>query len=340
MHYRLLLASLATVLLATGCSKQDTGSTPSSSQGGPAEIKIAVIPKGTTHEFWKSIHAGAVKAQREFAAGGTNVQIIWKGPIREDDRDQQIQVVENFIGQRVQGMVLAPLDSQALVAPVETASRAKIPVVIIDSGLNGEDHVSFVATDNYKGGVLAAREMGRILEGKGKVIVLRYQVGSASTDEREAGFIDTLKKEFPDIQLISDDQYSGATRDSAYQASQNLLNRFGNEVQGVFGPCEPVAIGLMLALKDIGKAAGQVKVVGFDAGTQSVEGLAAGDIQALIVQDPVRMGYLGVVRMMEHLAGSEVPKRVDTGVHVVTRDNMEEPEIHALLHPPLDEYLN
>ena len=135
---------------------------------------------------------------------------------------------------------------------LETASRAKIPVVIIDSGLNGEDHVSFVATDNYKGGVLAAREMGRILEGKGKVIVLRYQVGSASTDEREAGFVDTIKKEFPNIQIISEDQYSGATRDSAYQASQNLLNRFGNEVQGVFGPCEPVAIGLMLALKDIG----------------------------------------------------------------------------------------
>src|SRR5436305_14155427 len=98
-------------------------------------LEIAVIPKGTSHEFWKSIHAGAIKAQQELKEKGTRVNIIWKGPLREDDRDQQIQVVENFVARRVSGIVLAPLDSTALVAPVENAMRAHVPVVIIDSGL-------------------------------------------------------------------------------------------------------------------------------------------------------------------------------------------------------------
>src|SRR3954468_22636725 len=155
---------------------------------------IAVIPKGTTHEFWKSIHAGAVKAQQELKAKGVNVDIIWKGPLREDDRDQQIQVVENFISRHVSGIVLAPLDSQALVRPVVTAAAAKVPVVIIDSGLKTDKYVSFVATDNIKGGELAGEELGRLLGGKGKVILLRYAIGSASTEEREAGFLAAMKK--------------------------------------------------------------------------------------------------------------------------------------------------
>src|SRR5262252_3848322 len=187
---------------------------------------IAVIPKGTTHEFWKAINAGAVKAQRELSDQGTKVEMIWKGPLREDDRDQQIQVVENFMARRVSSIVLAPLDSQALVKPVLNAIQAKVPVVVMDSDLKSDKYVSFVATDNYKGGRLAGEQMGKLLGGKGNVILLRYAVGSASTEAREAGFLDALKK-FPDIKIISSDQHAGATRELAYQMSQNLLNRFG-----------------------------------------------------------------------------------------------------------------
>src|SRR3954469_7308159 len=183
---------------------------------------IAVIPKGTTHEFWKSINAGAVKAQRELAEKGTKADIIWKGPLREDDRDQQIQVVESFMTRHVSGIVLAPLDSQALVKPVHNAILAKVPVVVMDSDLKSDEYVSFVATDNYKGGQLAGDEMGRLLGGKGNVILLRYAVGSASTEAREAGFLDVLKKSYPQIKIISSDQHAGATREMAYQASQNI----------------------------------------------------------------------------------------------------------------------
>src|SRR6516162_10825481 len=197
-------------------------------QAAEKAYTIAVIPKGTTHEFWKSVNAGAVKAQRELSAKGTKVDVIWKGPLREDDRDQQIQVVENFMARQVSAIVLAPLDYQALVRPVHNAIRAKVPVVVIDSDLKSDEYVSFVATDNYKGGQLAGQQMGKLLGGSGNVILLRYAVGSASTEAREAGFLDALKK-FPDIKIISQDQHAGATRELAYKVSQNLMNRFSRE---------------------------------------------------------------------------------------------------------------
>jgi ribose transport system substrate-binding protein len=299
---------------------------------------IAVIPKGTTHEFWKSINAGAVKAQRELAAQGAKVEIIWKGPLREDDRDQQIQVVENFMARRVSAMVLAPLDSQALVRPVHNALQAKVPVVIIDSDLKSDEYVSFVATDNYKGGQLAGEHLAKLLGGTGNVILMRYAVGSASTEAREAGFLDAVKKH-PGIKILSSDQHAGATRELAYQTSQNLLNRFSREVNGIFCPCEPVTITMAKALRDFGLAGGKVKVIGFDAGSQSVLDLQHGDVQALVVQNPMRMGYLGVLTAVKHLQGEKVERRVDTGVWLVTAENMDQPEIKELLHPPLDQYL-
>ena len=330
-----LLGSLLLLGLA-GCGKKSEGST-----AGPAvrSYTIAVIPKGTTHEFWKSIHAGAVKAERELNEKGIKTEIIWKGPLKEDDRDQQIQVVENFMSRRVSGIVLAPLDSRALVQPVENAVKAQVPVVIIDSDLKSDQYLSFVATDNYKGGQLAGERLGQLLGGRGNVILLRYAVGSASTEAREAGFLDTLKSRFPELKLLSSDQYAGPTRETGYQASQNLLNRFGSEVSGIFCPCEPPTIAMAKALRDIGKAGGKVKMVGFDSGSQSVQDLKNGDVQGLVVQNPMLMGYLGVTTMVKHLRSEKVQKRIDTGVVLATPENMEQPEIKELLYPPIAKYL-
>ena len=307
--------------------------------GADKSYTIAVIPKGTTHEFWKSINAGAIKAQQELAAQGTKVEVIWKGPLREDDRDQQIQVVENFMARHVSAIVLAPLDSQALVKPVHNAIQAKVPVVIMDSDLKSDKYVSFVATDNYKGGQLAGEQMGKLLGGRGNVILLRYAVGSASTEAREAGFLDVLKTSYPNIKIISSDQHAGPTRETGYQVSQNLLNRFGREVNGIFCPCEPPTIAMAKALRDIGLAGGKVKMIGFDAGSQSVVDMKNGDVQALVVQNPLLMGYLGVVTAMKYLRGEKVEKRIDTGVVLVTPENMDQPQMKELLHPPLDKYL-
>lgn len=303
-----------------------------------AEYTVAVIPKGTTHEFWKAINAGAFKARDELNAQGVKLNVIWKGPLKEDDRDQQIQVVENFTTRHVSGIVLAPLDSHALVRPVETALQAKVPVVIIDSGLNSQKQISFIATDNYKGGRMGARHLAKLLNEKGNVILLRYHVGSASTEERERGFLDEMKSH-PGIKIISSNQYGGVTRDLAYQASQNLLSRFGRQVDGVFCVNEHNTIAMTMALRDINRAGGKVKLVGFDAGSKSIQDMKSGDLQALVVQNPVAMGYLGVVTLMKHLQGEAVEKRIDTGVVLVTPENMEQPEIKELLYPPLEKYL-
>jgi ribose transport system substrate-binding protein len=302
------------------------------------KLTIAVIPKGTTHEFWKSIHAGSIKAANELTAEGTQVEVIWKGPLREDDREQQIQVVEGFTAQGVSGIVLAPLDNRALVRPVSDAGRSGVPTVIIDSGLESEDFVSFVATDNRKGGTLAADRMGQLLNGKGKVLVLRYAEGSASTTEREEGFLSQIQSKFPGIELVSTNQYAGATRDTAKRASENLLNQFGDQVQGIFTPNESSTAGMLLALQDIGKA-GKVSFVGFDSSQTFIDALNANQLHGIVVQNPFNMGYLGVRTMVESLQGKPVNKKIDTGVMLVTKDNMETPEVNALLHPPLDQYL-
>src|SRR6267142_688443 len=328
---RKLITLVILLVSVTGISCNTSGQ-----QGAGAKKKftVAVIPKGTTHEFWKSIHAGANKAASEFTSQGTEVELNWKGPLREDDREQQIQVVEGFSSQGVNGIVLAPLDSRALVRPVEEAKRAGVPTVIIDSGLESTEIVSFVATDNRKGGMLAADRMGQLLRGKGKVLLLRYQEGSASTEEREAGFIQRLKEQYPGITLISSDQYAGPTRDTAKRASENLINRYGDDLQGIFTPNESSTAGMLLALQDVNKA-GKLAFVGFDASDPFIEAMKAKQLDGIVVQNPFNMGYLGVRTMVEALQGKNVGKRIDTGVTMVTLDNLNSPDIQTLLHPPL-----
>ncbi len=332
MHSRLSDLFLVGLLVLglCGCQPSDEDS---------VTTDIAVVPKGTTHEFWKSIHAGALKAREELTNAGHDVEITWEGPLKEDDREGQIQVVENFTTREFDGIVLAPLDSKALVRPVEAAVKSGIPVVIVDSALESETPVSFVATDNYKGGRVAGEHLGELLGGKGDVILLRYQVGSASTEKREKGFMDVMKESYPGINILSADQYAGATRETAYQNAESLINRYGDEVEGVFCPCEPVTVAMTKALRDFELAGGQVKVVGFDASDQSVTDLKKGDVQALVVQDPVRMGRLGVKTLFKHLKGKRVRERIDTGVTLVTQENMDEPDVKKLLNPPLEQYL-
>lgn len=317
------------VTLFVGCADQQA-SKPSA---GKDRITIAVIPKGTMHEFWKTVHAGAVKASREL-----DVDIIWKGPIKEDDRDAQIAVVEDFISKGVSGIVLAPLDDTALRSPVASAAKNGMPVVIFDSGLQGSDFISFVATDNFKGGQLAGEHLAKLVGGKGNVIMLRYNEGSNSTMERERGFMDAISKA-KGIKVLSANQYGGVTPESAYKAGENLLTRFkGAGIDGIFCPNESTTFGMLRALQEAGLA-GKVKFVGFDSSTQLVDGLKAGQIDALVLQNPMNMGYMAVKTLVANLKGQQVEKRIDTGVSLVTKANMTKPEMQALLKPDLEKWL-
>lgn len=305
------------------------------SGGGPSDdrLTIAVIPMGTTHEHWKAIHAGAMKA-----AGELGVEIIWKGPQKEDDREQQISVVEDMVARGVDGIVLAPLDRAGLRKPVAEAKQAGVPTVLVDSGLEGDLHISFVATDNYQGGVLGAKRLAEVLGGKGNVILMRAMVGVESTMDREQGFLDEIKK-YPEIEVISDNQYGGITTESSYQVGENLLNRFP-EVDGIFCPNESTTFGMSRALADAGKA-GEIAFVGFDTSEKLIDALEQGHLDGLVLQNPFRMGEMGVKTIVSYIRNPQVkpPERIDTGVVVATPQNMQEPEIQNLLRPPLAQYL-
>ena len=291
-----------------------------------ANEKIAVIPKGTTHSFWKSVEAGARQAGAEFG-----VEILWKGPLKEDDRAQQIGVVQQFVASGVSAIVLAPLDDTALRTPVKSAAEHNIPVVIFDSALKGEvgkDFLSYVATNNVRGGEIGGEELARLLGGKGKVVLLRYAEGSASTAERETGFLAVMKKH-PGITLTVDNRYSGPTVSTAQDAAMNLIDKI-READGIFCPNESSTQGMLLALRQTGLA-GQKKFVGFDTSPFLLAALNKGDLKGLVAQNPTRMGYLGVATAVRHLRGEKVEPTVDTGCVLVTKDNQGTPEVRTIL---------
>ncbi len=341
---KLGLAAVGLAALLAGCGQHSasttsggTGGGTAPAGGGGAALQIAVIPKGTSHEYWKSIHAGALKAQEDLGKAGTPINILWKGTESEGDRNGQVNIIETFITQHVSGMVLAPLDSQALVTPVQDAVSHKIPVVIIDSSLKTDAYASFCATDNEKGGELAGAEMGKLLNGKGRVIVLAYAQGSASTEARETGFLTAIKK-FPGITILSSNQYGGPTSDTANKTSQNLLARYGTQTDGVFASNESNTRGMYAALKDA-RLLNKVKFVGFDAAPDLVAALKAGEIQGIVVQNPFKMGEVGVTTLVSAIQGKTVPKSVDTGVALATADNMNQPAMQEYLNPPIAQYL-
>ncbi|MHC4618702.1 MAG: ABC transporter substrate-binding protein [Planctomycetota bacterium] len=304
----------AVVLVAIGIARKGKQS---------AKRQIAVIPKATTHIFWQSVRAGAEKAGRE-----AGVKVLWIGPKRESDRDEQIQIIEDFIAMKVSGVVLTPLDSRALVPAVEKLFRRGIPCVVIDSSVDTDKYVSFIATDNYRGGVMAARRMGEIINGKGRIIVVKYMPGSASTTRREKGFIDTIRREFPRIRIV-DSRYAGDTVETALEVTEDLLTR-NPDIDGLYAPCSPPTIGAMRALESH-KLAGKVKVVGFDVEKPMVDGLKTGVIDSFVVQNPYRMGYEGVTTLLEKLDGKEVPKLKHTEVKLITADNINSSEIREFL---------
>ena len=299
--------------------------------GANKKLTIAVIPKGATHEHWKSVHLGARKAADELG-----VEIIWKGPIKEDDREEQLQVYETFIARKVDAICIAPIDDRVFVRPVMDAKALGIPTVVFDSALQDSAHVSFVSTDNYKGGVLGASRIGKLLGGTGKLIMMRYQEGSAATAYREQGFIDTIRN-FPGIEILSDNQYSGATTESAYRTSENLLNRF-NSFDAIWTPNESSTFGCLRALQNRGLA-GKVVFVGFDTSSKLVDAMKAGEIHGLSLQNPFRMGYLSLTTAVACLRGEPVEKMIDTGVTMAMPENMDEPEVKALLMHDFSEYM-
>ena len=307
------------ILFLTGCNKTKN-----------SKLRIAVIPKGTTHEFWKMGEAGAKQAGNELG-----IDIIWKGPQKESDRAGQIKVVENFITQGVDGIALAPLDDKALVRSVTEAKNAGIKVAVWDSGLDesaGDAVISSVMTNNFAAGQDCGKRLAMLMNGSGKVLMLRHAVNHDSTTKREEGFLDGIKKAAPGIELLSIDQRGGVSIDEAMKVSESLLNQFGDQVDGVFTPNESTTQGMLRALDQAGLA-GKFPFVGFDTNEALLQGLKDKKVSALAVQDPFQMGYTAVRNIFNSIQQKPFEANVDTGAVLLDLENIDTEEIQKIINP-------
>ena len=309
-------------LLLAGCQ-------PSKDQR-PAKRVVGVVPKGANHIFWQTVHAGAIQAAREF-----NLEVEWNAPTLEVDSSRQIEIVESMVNRRLAGIVLAPVDRKALVGVVERAAQAEIPVAIFDSAIDSSKRISYVATDNEEGGRIAAR-LAEAIGKRGKVGVISFMPGSASTEQRAHGFQDEIRQKFPEINIVGL-QYGMADRAKAMAVTENILTAHP-DLAGLFADNESSSSGAVQALKT--RQARGVKLVAFDHAENLVEDLRAGVIDALVVQNPFKMGYESTRAIGLKLQGKTPPATIDSGIALVRKADLERPEIQEILTPNLRKYLN
>ena len=311
----LAIAIAALLFLTPACRRQSSG-----------KRVIAVIPKGTSHFFWQSVHAGAESAAKELG-----VEIMWKGPEHENEAAEQINIVEDAINRRVDGIALAPIHKDALVPIVERAQREGIPTAIFDSGIGTGNYVSYVATNNLQGGAVAAERLAAKLSGKGKIAILAVKAGSVSTEQREQGFTDTIKQKYPGIEIVAF-QYGDGDRARSLDRATDMLTAHP-ELNGFFASNESSTVGVVQALKQK-SLTGKVVLVGFDSSPNLIDDLKAGAIDSLVLQNPFKIGYESVKAIVAKLNGQTPPRVIDTGVALLTKENLETPEMKQLLRQP------
>jgi ribose transport system substrate-binding protein len=294
------------------------------------KIRIAVVPKSNTAIFWKSVHAGVKLG----AVALGDVEVVWRAPLKDDDLAQQISMVEQCINDGMSGIALAPLDKVSLVGSVAKAAKKKIPVLIFDSVLKGKlgkDFISIVGIDNKKAGNIAGEQLVKLLGGRGKVVMLRVIVGQSNITNREEGFLETIAK-YKDIHLIEKNRYVSGTAEEAMNECMKIADKL-KEADGIFCSYEQSTMGMLFALRKLNLAS-KVKFIGFDAPAPAVEALKKGEISALVTQDPARMGYFCVKTIVDYIRGKKVASKIDIDVCVITRDNLNDPDIQKLLALP------
>ena len=289
------------------------------------ERVIAVVPKATSHLFFVSVHAGVDRAARDF-----HVNVIWDGPNEETDHARQIQIVDAMTTRHVDALAISATDERALAAPVERAIRAGIPVTIFDSGVNVEDYVSFISTDNYGAGCTAARKLAALLGGKGTAGMVMQKPGGTSTGLRERGFEDTMAKEFPGVSIVAR-QYGMSDPARSRAAAENILTAHP-DLGGIFASSEASSLGSIQAIRSRGLS-GKVKLITFDSSDAHVEALRDGTADMMLVQDPFRLGYEAVKSLVDKLNGRDPVRRQDLAARVIVKADLDKPEVRALLFP-------
>ncbi len=291
---------------------------------------IGVVPKGANHIFWQTVHAGAIKAAQE-----SGYQVEWHAPSLEIDANRQIEIVESMVTSKLKGIALAPVDRKAMVSAVERAAREGVPVSIFDSAIDTDKRIAYVATNNVEGGRIAARRIGELLSGKGKVAIIGFMPGSGATMEREDGFQDEIRKKFPGMEIAAL-RYAKADRAKAMAETENVLTAHPN-LAAVFADNESSSSGAVQASKS--PNARSVKMVAFDVSDQLIQDCRDGWIDSLVVQNPFKMGYESTRAIIRQIKGEPVEATVDSGVRLVKREDIDTPALKELLFPDIQKYL-
>lgn len=286
-------------------------------------LVLAAIPKSTGGEFWETVANGAKKAAKDLG-----VTLKWEGTVTETEIAEQNKIIENMVNLGVQGIALAPLNQKAMKRQVQGAVAAGIPVVVFDSAVDGDAHSSFVATDNKNGGVIGGKELARLIGDKkgAKVMCMRFVQGTGSTEARSLGFIETAKA--AGFVVAADPYPDTGTIEGCKTAAANTLEKFVKngvlELDGIFAANLYSTIGVASALEDLRKGGIKlnVKFVGFDTSKKLVEDVQAGRIDALVAQNPEKMGYLAVETLYKVVKKEKVPAMVDTGTVLVTKEKL------------------
>ncbi|MEM6886229.1 MAG: substrate-binding domain-containing protein [Verrucomicrobiota bacterium] len=325
-RYGWMAVVAATALVWTGCG----GGGEQTSERLP---RIAIVPKAGDVEFWKMVQGGVMKAASE----EPGYEVIWQPPAIANDRSEQIKTVQNLKIKKVDAIAIAPIDAVDLVKSVSNAQKAGIKTIVWDSGLEDESaYEAFVATDNYQGGVECAKAMNTVLGGEGNIALLRYVEGSASTEKREQGFLDEIKK-YPGIKIISDTQ-RGGDEVKSQEVGARILQKDGAQLQGIFCSNQTTTEGMLMALEK-SPLKDQIKIVGFDFNEFIAESLRNGLLAATASQDPFNMGYLSVKTSIQLIEGQSVEKLVDTGVSIITKENIDDPAMQQILFPDYQQWL-
>lgn len=324
----ILTALVASTLCFSGCGKLGDGD--AASERLP---RIAIVPKAGDVEFWKMVQGGVMKAASEEAG----YEVIWQPPAIGYDRSEQIKTVQNLIVKKVAAIAIAPIDSVDLGKSVKTAKAKGVKTIVWDSGLDDESaYDAFVATDNYQGGVVCAQAMATALDGKGNIALLRFQEGSLSTELREKGFMDEIAK-FPGIKVISDSQ-RGGDEVKSQEVGARILQKDGDKLDGIFCSAQPTTEGMLKAMEK-SNMGGKIKIVGFDFNPYIGECIRNGQLAATASQDPFNMGYLSVKTSIALVEGESVDRLVDTGVTIVTQENLDSPDMQQVLFPDYQKWL-
>lgn len=321
--YGLVAGAMALALVVGACGG-NAAVAPSNGSGSGAKPYIAIVSKGSQHQFWQAVQKGATD---EAAAKGAT--ITYEGPASESEVDKQLTMLQTALDKKPQAICFAALDSKAATPLLEKAKAAGIPVVGFDSGVDSDIPVTTVSTDNIAAAGEAADQMAKLIGESGKVAVIVHDQTSQTGTTRRDGFVNRMKEKYPNIEVVAVEYGAGDPVKSA-DLAKAIMTKYP-DLKGFFGANEGSAKGVLNALKETGKE-GKIVAIGYDSGQQQIDAIKSGIEAGAITQNPVGIGAKCVDAALDAIAGKTLPKNIDTGYYWYDKTNIDSPEIQAVLY--------